>query len=177
MGDTIELGGGFSLSVIHTPGHTPGTATFVAGRQRLAFTGDAAQGWGTGLGRLPIYFDAGAYLSSLNRLRELRVETLCMGHPFRWSRSDENASPIRSGADVTQTLDDSMAFVRDVDRATAGVQASDTAHPVDQVKQVFAELDPRFSVEVGADGRFPASNAAAVFAHLERHGKRQASGA
>src|SRR5438128_438413 len=42
-GERISLGGDVSVEVVHTPGHSPGSATFVLSGLDWAFTGDGVQ--------------------------------------------------------------------------------------------------------------------------------------
>ncbi len=66
-GDTLTLGGE-KLTVLHTPGHTPGSVCFDAGD--VLFTGDTL--FAEGCGRWDLYGgDARVLHSSLSRLREL----------------------------------------------------------------------------------------------------------
>ena len=43
-GDRIDLGGGVTLTTVHTPGHSAGAVTFVLDSPNWAFTGDSVQG-------------------------------------------------------------------------------------------------------------------------------------
>jgi glyoxylase-like metal-dependent hydrolase (beta-lactamase superfamily II) len=45
-GDRIDLGGGVTLTTVHTPGHSAGAVTFLLDGADLAFTGDSIQGRG-----------------------------------------------------------------------------------------------------------------------------------
>lgn len=66
-GDIIELGEGFSLEVIHTPGHSPGSICLFLLPDRDLFSGDAVPVPGD----LPIYDDPITSMQSINRLRKL----------------------------------------------------------------------------------------------------------
>src|SRR5689334_1299778 len=43
-GETIRIGPGFELSVLHVPGHSPGHLALHDGRSRALFSGDCVQG-------------------------------------------------------------------------------------------------------------------------------------
>ncbi|MDQ6669977.1 MAG: MBL fold metallo-hydrolase, partial [Chloroflexota bacterium] len=79
-GDDIDLGGDVRLHVVHTPGHTPGSASFYWESQSMVFSGDAVGGRGSRAGGFPLYFSAADYASSLRRLLDLNVATLAQAH-------------------------------------------------------------------------------------------------
>lgn len=81
-GDRIDLGGGVTLTTIHTPGHSAGAVTFVLDGADLAFTGDSIQGRGAH-GSFPLIEHPNGYRASLKRLREdVKPKKLMMGHRF-----------------------------------------------------------------------------------------------
>lgn len=82
-GETLSLGGGVTVSVHATPGHTPGSVAYEIDGQGAVFTGDAVQVHGAANG-FPGYTDPAAYRASLLRLRdEIRPRRLYLGHPYR----------------------------------------------------------------------------------------------
>jgi hydroxyacylglutathione hydrolase len=81
-GDRIDLGGGVTLTTVHTPGHSAGAVTFVLDSQNWAFTGDSVQGRGGG-GTFPLVEHPLSYRASLKRLAEdVRPTRMHMGHRF-----------------------------------------------------------------------------------------------
>ncbi len=70
--DTVALGTE-TLTVVHTPGHTPDHICFLGGR--VLFTGDHIMG-----GSTVIIEDAADYLASLEKVRDLQPRRLCPGH-------------------------------------------------------------------------------------------------
>lgn len=72
------------LRVLHTPGHSKGSISLYEPETRSLFLGDSIQGSGVkaNFPTLPIYDDVDAYLKSLEKLRELKVGTAYLGHPF-----------------------------------------------------------------------------------------------
>jgi glyoxylase-like metal-dependent hydrolase (beta-lactamase superfamily II) len=81
-GDRIDLGGGVTLTTVHTPGHSAGAVTFVLDGADWAFTGDSIQGRGAG-GSFPLIEHPNAYRASLKRVVEdVRPKRLLMGHRF-----------------------------------------------------------------------------------------------
>jgi glyoxylase-like metal-dependent hydrolase (beta-lactamase superfamily II) len=123
-GDRVDLGGGVEFSVIHTPGHTPGSVCFYWEAEKLLLTGDAVQGRGSRGGGWPLYFNASDYRRSIARLRELSAETLALGHGFH-SASHLN-TPVRQGAEVQELLQESAEVTQAIDQA---VRAQIAANP------------------------------------------------
>jgi hydroxyacylglutathione hydrolase len=80
-GDRVSLGGQTELTIVETPGHSPGSVTFLLESAGWGFTGDAIQGNGGRGPRFPAFVDAAAYRDSLLRLRDLRLRRAFMGHP------------------------------------------------------------------------------------------------
>lgn len=50
---TLKANSGFYLTVIHTPGHSPGSVTFYSPEERVAFVGDTLYQHGPGLTEFP----------------------------------------------------------------------------------------------------------------------------
>ncbi|MFN8633164.1 MAG: MBL fold metallo-hydrolase [Chloroflexota bacterium] len=81
-GDRIDLGGGITLTTVHTPGHSAGAVTFILDGPNWAFSGDSIQGCGAGVG-FPLIEHPNGYRASLKRLIEdVRPARLHMGHRF-----------------------------------------------------------------------------------------------
>jgi glyoxylase-like metal-dependent hydrolase (beta-lactamase superfamily II) len=76
-GDRIYLGE-MVLDVIHTPGHTYGSICLYDEDRKALFTGDTL--FEEGIGRVDLGGDINMMESSLNKISELRVETLFPGH-------------------------------------------------------------------------------------------------
>ena len=79
-GQLLPILGG--LRVIHTPGHTPGSASFMLERAGVLFTGDTAFSDGVRVSRSVPFpgYDGEAYRRSLDRLASMEFEALCGGH-------------------------------------------------------------------------------------------------
>jgi glyoxylase-like metal-dependent hydrolase (beta-lactamase superfamily II) len=88
-GDPLDLLGG--ATVVHVPGHTPGSIALHFPSDRLLICGDAIDGRGQRLGPPPNSFtaDVAQALVSLRRLAGLEFDVLCPGHGV----------PIVGGAD------------------------------------------------------------------------------
>ncbi len=77
-GDIIDLGGGESLTVVHTPGHTIGSICLISGEK--LFSGDTVFADG-GVGRWD--FQTGSYdqlLASIAKLDGMQFESMYPGH-------------------------------------------------------------------------------------------------
>ena len=122
-GETIDLGKGIELQVLHAPGHTPGSAVFYWEREGMLFTGDAVQGRSVFPGELPLYFMADAYMRTAARLAELEVKTLCLAHGFQ-SRSAYNF-PVRRGEGAKDFIRESLELAKKVDAAVVTVLHED----------------------------------------------------
>jgi glyoxylase-like metal-dependent hydrolase (beta-lactamase superfamily II) len=77
--DGVVEAGEVRLRAIHTPGHTPDHLCFLLEPDRLLFTGDTVLGRGTAVIDPP-EGDMGAYVRSLQTLRELEPATIYPGH-------------------------------------------------------------------------------------------------
>lgn len=80
-GDEIDLGGGQSVRVVATPGHTRDFLSYYVPERRILVASEAV-GCAHRSGRPMVEFiaDYDAYLASIRQLRELDVEVLCQGH-------------------------------------------------------------------------------------------------
>ncbi|MCM1972440.1 MULTISPECIES: MBL fold metallo-hydrolase [Streptomyces] len=107
-GESIDLGGGTTLSVHAIPGHTPGSVAYVLDRQRAAFVGDAVQVHGAANG-FPGFTDPDAYRAGLTHLRdEVRPRRLYLGHPYR--RADGTPYGVElDEVEAKEALDQSLA--------------------------------------------------------------------
>jgi len=122
---------GLDLSVLHTPGHTSDSVSFLLPADRAVLTGDTVLGRGTTVvahpdGRL------GDYLDSLTRLHALareRVEVVYPGH-----------GPVLSDAEAA--IDGYLKHRRErLEQVRAAVAAgADSARAV--VEMVYADVDP-----------------------------------
>jgi glyoxylase-like metal-dependent hydrolase (beta-lactamase superfamily II) len=172
--DVLALGNGLDLEVIPTPGHTDGSVTLYARSRRLAFAGDAIQVWGVAPGVLPLYYDPEAYRHSLALLSSLEIDTLCLAHDFRWSKSGTVSGPVRSGVDVNACLTESLEFVDALEQLTC---ASEPTGPmVERVKVVAARLPAPFQLQVLPDGTFSAASASTIINSLRASDRRSVDG-
>jgi hydroxyacylglutathione hydrolase len=126
-GERINLGGDISIEVVHTPGHSPGSVSFVLSGLDWAFTGDSVQVCGSA--GVPLYADPLTYGASQRRLlEEVRPRRLHMGHRFRALDGSVFDSVI-DGPAVEHALRDSLAMHERIASAAATVSGVDVAHP------------------------------------------------
>lgn len=100
-GDRIDVGRG-SLTVVATPGHSPGHISLWSPEGRTVITGDAVPV----PGELPIYDDAFSSLASLRRVRGLGAEVMLSA----WER------PLQ-GREIVKRLDDASLLVQTIHRS------------------------------------------------------------
>ena len=169
-GDMVDLGGDVRLTVIHTPGHTPGSASFYWESESILFSGDAVNGRGGRAPGFPLYFSAADYLNSIKRLRDMPIQTLAQAHRYRWSAQTQEA--VRTGSEVRQTLDDSIAAWEAIDRA---VKERLRAHPEiefpDLVRQVVRDAAPALGNDPDSEGPPPGA-VATIAAHARTVSQR-----
>lgn len=164
-GDRVDLGDGLELSVVHTPGHTPGSVCFFWEREKLLLTGDAVQARGSRAGGWPLYFHASNYRRSLERIREVPAETLCLGHGFH-SGIPLNV-PVRRGAEVRQVLDDSMAVHAAIEGAVrARIAANPQASNLEVAQGVVLDLLEKVPTLLDPALRLPGGGGATIWAHI-----------
>jgi hydroxyacylglutathione hydrolase len=95
-GETLDLGGGVTVSVHHIPGHTAGSVAYVVDGQDAVFVGDSVQIHGAA-NHFPGYEEPSAYRSSLEHLRDVvRPHRLFLGHPYRGA----DGTPYEIGMDA-----------------------------------------------------------------------------
>jgi glyoxylase-like metal-dependent hydrolase (beta-lactamase superfamily II) len=168
-GDEIDLGDDVRLRVLHTPGHTPGSASFYWERESMLFSGDAINGRGGRSPGFPLYFDAPAYVSSLRRLLDVPITTLAQAHSYRWSAATREA--VRTGAEVRQTLNDSIAAWQAIDdavrtelKANAGIAFPELA------RRVIRAVAPGLENDPDAEG-IPPGAVETIAAHMRAAGR------
>jgi glyoxylase-like metal-dependent hydrolase (beta-lactamase superfamily II) len=108
-GETINLGGGWRVAVLHTPGHSRGHLSVYDARSRTAIICDATlyNAVLTSAGAPafpPTYRYVDTYVSSMARFGGLEIEILLSGH-----------YPTYRGQEVAEFLGESRAFVDRVD--------------------------------------------------------------
>lgn len=115
-GEQLSLGGGITVSVHHTPGHTSGSVTYMLDGPDWAFVGDSVQLHGAA-NRFPGYENSAEYRNSLRFLRDdLRPKRMFLGHHFMDSAGTTYDVDVQ-GDDVSTVLQKSI----DIEARLAGV--------------------------------------------------------
>jgi glyoxylase-like metal-dependent hydrolase (beta-lactamase superfamily II) len=111
-GDVVDFED-YTLRVIHTPGHSPGSISLYDEDKKILFTSDAVQGRGPSHQTipLPLYENVKDYLNTLDKLSKLNVQTLFTAHHF----APFNKS-VLDGAEMKQLLNASKSIVKKVDK-------------------------------------------------------------
>jgi glyoxylase-like metal-dependent hydrolase (beta-lactamase superfamily II) len=163
-GERISLGGDISVEVVHTPGHSPGSASFVLSGLDWAFTGDGVQVCGGGPAGFPLYVDPVAYGATQKRLLEdVRPRRLHMGHRFR-ALDGRVLESVLDGPQAEQALRDSLAMHERVVAAARSVVNIDLAQP----KAAALEPAARALGVTGEPVTWPPSFFTTLHGHLAR---------
>ena len=139
-GERLALGSGLSLEVVHTPGHSSGSVSYLLPEHGWAFVGDAVQVCGSsGSSRFPLFVDPAAYRESLVRLADdVRPARLYLGHRFLDPTGP--VLPCRlDGDDAAAALRASLEMERRLSQAATRVVA-DGALTADSLAPAAAAL-------------------------------------
>jgi glyoxylase-like metal-dependent hydrolase (beta-lactamase superfamily II) len=151
-GETIRLGPGWRLEILHLPGHTFGHIGLWDPDDRVAIIIDAALSDGiydrAGNKLIPPrYYDAGAYRETIRRIRALEPKLLLTAH-----------YPVMGRDDACEFCDRSLACVDDVEAVVReGVAAGETG---------LRALVERVNERVGPFPEYTTEIAAGVRSHL-----------
>lgn len=161
-GETLDLGGGVTVSVHSVPGHTAGSVAYVVDGQASVFVGDAVQVCGAANG-FPGYADPTAYRRSLEHLRdEVEPRHLYAGHPYRGA--DGVPLGVELDRDQARTaLDESLEMEARID----AVSRRNRPQQTESVYSPFA----RAAEELGYD-RDPRLEPAPFFTTLHGYAER-----
>ena len=148
-GETIRLGAGRVVEVLHLPGHTLGHLGLWDGQTRSAIVIDAvlADGIYDRAGNKlipPRYYDVAALRETIARLEALRPELLLTAH-----------YPVLERREALEWLASGRDFLDAVERSVRAAQAEGAAGLWELTKRVDAELGPypEFMSELGATVR------------------------
>jgi hydroxyacylglutathione hydrolase len=126
-GDTLDLGDGLNLEVVHTPGHSSGSISLWVSTYGVLFSGDAIPL----PGEMPIYDDPLATVKSIKRLKEIvgiRVLLAAWDQP-------------REGEHAYRIMDDSLRYLQRIHEAVINISSEQpTLDLTDLTKLVLKEL-------------------------------------
>ncbi len=124
-GDRIQLGGGVTVTAVHTPGHSLGSVTYVLDGPDWAFAGDAVQAFGSSASAFPLYVHPEGYRRSIRRLLDdVRPSRLHLGHRF-YAADGRLLEPVVEGPAAAQALEASLEMERRLREAAASVPKRD----------------------------------------------------
>jgi glyoxylase-like metal-dependent hydrolase (beta-lactamase superfamily II) len=106
-GDVVDLGSDVRLTVVHTPGHTPGAVCYLWEAAGALITGDSLQARGSRVGGMPVLEDPRSYPGSLKKAESVGATSLLMGHAFRGPEGD--LGPVATGGRVADVFRESLA--------------------------------------------------------------------
>jgi glyoxylase-like metal-dependent hydrolase (beta-lactamase superfamily II) len=139
----LDLGGRV-VSIVHAPGHSPGSLAVWVAEEGAALVGDAVMGRGIplrdgGLLYAPMYSPPAAYLGSIERLERLGPKLVLAGH-----------EPVLEERDVERFLAESRAAAARLEALVRGALADGADHTLAElcarVAEGYATL-PASSVE------------------------------
>jgi glyoxylase-like metal-dependent hydrolase (beta-lactamase superfamily II) len=152
--DTIS-GEGWTLSAIHTPGHTSNHLCFSLGEEKTLLAGDHVMAWSTSI-VAPPDGDMGAYMASLQKL--LARDDLIY-HPAHGPSRRDPLPLVRAYLAHRRMREAAIA---------ARLKAGDRTIP-ELVKNIYAGLDPKLHAAAGL-------SVLAHLSHLEQQGRVRADG-
>jgi glyoxylase-like metal-dependent hydrolase (beta-lactamase superfamily II) len=170
-GDTVDLGKGIVLTVVHNPGHTPGSISYFWESEGIMLMGDGVPGMGSRPGAYPLYFDASSYRRSLTKLSRIDIRMMCLGHAYLGGTLINN--PIRTGADcglflkgAIWTADTIHKAAVDAVRRMPGASTRELA--LAMVSELVYSIPQVLVRETGMPGAAPAALSSHIDAALDR---------
>ncbi|MCC7366824.1 MAG: MBL fold metallo-hydrolase [Chloroflexi bacterium] len=163
-GDVVDLGNDLKLTVVHTPGHTPGAVCYYWEAAGILITGDSIQARGSRVGGMPVLEDPSVYPSSLKKAEGVGATTLFMGHAFKGR--DGDLGPVATGGTVADVFRESHltheAWMKAVSQALSelpnGSGGERAMRAVGLLRESFALND--------VDGGYPSSGTTTIPAYL-----------
>lgn len=153
-GDVLDLGADVRLTVVHTPGHTGGSVCYWWEAAGLLITGDSVQARRLNPGGVPIIEDPARYGASMERARDLGVNTLLMGHAFLGASGP--LGPVARGERVAEVFHESLATHQALTRAFAeAVQAVPGGDGGEIARRAVAAAQAELGLENEAETGLP----------------------
>jgi len=128
-GDTLDLGEGQSLTVLHTPGHSRDSISFFHDQDKVLFTGDTIPV----PNERPVYDDVLALIGSIQKLQVLKgIEVLCSS----WLEP-------KYGDDAYSEMEKSVEYIQHlheiVGRAKADFPSMDRADLCNRILEIIKQ--------------------------------------
>ena len=162
--DVVDLGADVKLTVVHTPGHTPGAVCYFWEAAGILITGDSIQVRGSRVGGMPVLEDPSVYAGSLKKAESVGASSLFMGHAFKGAGGD--LGPVATGGTVAEVFRESLA----VHEAWSGAVAAALSElpngsAGDRAMRAVALLRDEYGLG-DADGGYPSSGTTTIPAYL-----------
>lgn len=126
-GEILDLGAQIKCEVMHTPGHSRGSLSFILANEKALISGDALPLPDD----LPIYEDIVAAVNSIKRLKNVKnIEVLLSS----WE------APIHGRQLILQRIDDSLLYLRHIHAAVMRAKGQGREDLMDLCRQVVNEL-------------------------------------
>jgi glyoxylase-like metal-dependent hydrolase (beta-lactamase superfamily II) len=172
-GDRIDLGDGEALTVVHTPGHTHGSCSFIWESEGVILTGDSVEGFGShGPGQLPILEVPSLYGRMLRTLEPAfgQAQMLLGAHPFR--DRDSILGPVVRGSSVKDLIAGSLQIHEGIAEHTRAAVERFGDDGVGALHWVLKRLEKDFGVIAPGGDLLPAGAAVTLPAYWRwaRHG-------
>lgn len=153
-GQRIDLGRGIQLDVIAAPGHSPGCLVFYWEREGMLFTGDSMVGAGSRVGGLPWIFFPDRYARSMERLLDLDIRTLCLGHHY-FTLTQTRAS-VKYGEACRQFIAESRQVLQILEDALrAALEPDPQAALPDVIRRALPQIGRTLTVTVDEPSGLP----------------------
>jgi len=150
-GDRIHVGGGLSVEVLSTPGHTRDFLSYYIPEKKILISSEAG-GCAVNSGYISVdcLTDFDVYMASLNRLASLDAEILCQGHRYVYTDHDVRAfleKSFRSAMEFKNMVEDFWQREnRDMKRVMARIKEFEDdplPHPKQPEQAYLANLGAR----------------------------------
>ena len=163
-GDEVDLGSDVKLTVVHTPGHTPGAVCYLWEAAGILITGDSIQARGSRVGGMPVLEDPSTYAASLKKAESVGASSLLMGHAFKGPEGD--LGPVATGRNVEAAFRESLAvheaWMGAVQQAIAELPNGSAS---ERALRAAALLRERYGLG-DADSGYPSSGTTTIPAYL-----------
>lgn len=164
-GDVVDLGNDLKLTVVHTPGHTPGAVCYFWEAAGILITGDSIQARGSRVGGMPVLEDPSLYPGSLKKAESVGATTLFMGHAFKGR--DGDLGPVATGGKVADVFRESLAtheaWTNAVSQALTEIPNGSGG---ERAMRAVALLRESFTLN-DVDGGYPSSGTTTIPAYLK----------
>jgi glyoxylase-like metal-dependent hydrolase (beta-lactamase superfamily II) len=153
-GDVVDLGDDVKLTVVHTPGHTPGSVCYYWEAGGILLTGDSIQARGVKWGGIPVVEDPATYSESVRLARDIGASTLMMGHAFQGPEGD--LGPVARGPRVMEVFRQSLLTHEVLTLAfNAALRESPNAGGGEIARRALDEAKAHLNIELNPETGYP----------------------